>query len=309
MGSRLHRYSKPGINTSSYGRFTVRDYSGIDLSQTDLSGCTFREVILDRTNLRQANLSGSEFRQVALSRTDMCRADLRAANLILTTLDEVDLEGALFGQSHLGYSPIGNCRGLHRTIHTSESHIDFLTLLHSTMLPQEFFQHFGVEPQDYARVQRLRVDLYHDCFISYSSKDTAFAQALRDALIDKGVPCWFAPNDYRINRPWFQSPPSGYELGRDLFNFIDAAEIVVLILSTHSLRSDWVNEEMIRSYQVRRVIPIKVEDIDLNRIDQLRSWYNPIIQGGVLDWRGWNAPEGLEQGMVQLLPLLRKGSG
>ena len=39
---------------------------------------------------------------------------------------------------------------------------------------------------------------YYSCFISYSSKDQAFAERLHADLQSKGVRCWFAPHDIRI---------------------------------------------------------------------------------------------------------------
>ena len=40
--------------------------------------------------------------------------------------------------------------------------------------------------------------LRFSCFISYSSKNEDFALRLRDDLQDKGVTCWFAPEDMKI---------------------------------------------------------------------------------------------------------------
>jgi hypothetical protein len=39
---------------------------------------------------------------------------------------------------------------------------------------------------------------HYSCFISYSSKDQAFAERLHADLQNNGVRCWFAPHDMRI---------------------------------------------------------------------------------------------------------------
>jgi hypothetical protein len=39
---------------------------------------------------------------------------------------------------------------------------------------------------------------YYSCFISYSSKDDAFAKRLHADLQNTGVRCWFAPHDLPI---------------------------------------------------------------------------------------------------------------
>lgn len=306
IGSRLHRYSKPGVNTSGFSRFTTQDYSGADLSQADLSECIFREVILGKVNFQETDLSGSEFRQVSIFDANMKRADMKGANFILTTFDKVDFEDAMLGQSHFGYSPIRNCRGLQQVVYTSQSHADFLTLRHSTRLPNEFVHHLDVELDQYDLITRLRGDFYYDCFISYSTKDEGFVRRLRDTLVTRGVPCWFAPGDYRLNTQWFDRKLSGYELGRDLFNFIDAAEVTLLVLSMHSLNSDWVNEEVIRSYQVRKVIPVWLEDIDLRQVEKERHWYNPIIEKGVIDFRSWKDEEIFNRQTAYLLRSLTR---
>jgi hypothetical protein len=39
---------------------------------------------------------------------------------------------------------------------------------------------------------------YYTCFISYSSKDDSFIHRLHADLQQKGVRCWFAPEDLKI---------------------------------------------------------------------------------------------------------------
>ena len=39
---------------------------------------------------------------------------------------------------------------------------------------------------------------HYSCFISYSSQDDEFAHRLHADLQDKGVRCWFAPEDMKI---------------------------------------------------------------------------------------------------------------
>ena len=71
---------------------------------------------------------------------------------------------------------------------------------------------------------------FYSCFISYSSKDQEFADRLHADLQNKGVRCWFAPHDMPI--------------GAKIIDAIDEAirlrDKVLLILSEHSVSSDWV---------------------------------------------------------------------
>lgn len=80
---------------------------------------------------------------------------------------------------------------------------------------------------------------YSSCFISYSSKDDGFAQRLHDDLQQNGVRCWFAPYDIRG--------------GRKVYEQIDDAirrfDRVLLILSEHSIDSEWVKTEIANARQ------------------------------------------------------------
>ena len=68
---------------------------------------------------------------------------------------------------------------------------------------------------------------FYSCFISYSSKDQAFAERLHADLQAKGVRCWFAPEDMKI--------------GAKILDTIDEAirlrDKVLLVLSDASLAS------------------------------------------------------------------------
>src|ERR1043166_7198975 len=74
---------------------------------------------------------------------------------------------------------------------------------------------------------------FHSCFLSYCS-DEEFAQRLHMDLQNRGVRCWFAPHDIQG--------------GRKIHEQIDAAirgyDKVVLVLSAHSMQSEWVKTEI-----------------------------------------------------------------
>src|ERR671929_94080 len=96
----------------------------------------------------------------------------------------------------------------------------------------------------------------YSCFISYSSRDEDFAQRLHADLQNKGVRCWFAPHDMPI--------------GAKILGAIDEAirlrDKVLLILSEHSIESDWVESEVTRSLDEERerkqivLFPVRIDD-------------------------------------------------
>ncbi len=74
----------------------------------------------------------------------------------------------------------------------------------------------------------------HSCFISYSSKDEEFAQRLHSDLQNNGVRCWFAPEDIKAGR----------KLHEQIGEAINIHEKLLLILSEHSMGSEWVKTEI-----------------------------------------------------------------
>src|ERR1039457_5720723 len=74
----------------------------------------------------------------------------------------------------------------------------------------------------------------HSCFISYSTNDQEFADRLYADLQNKGVRCWFAPHDIR----------GGKKIHEQIDQAIRIYDRLLLILSEHSMRSEWVKTEI-----------------------------------------------------------------
>src|SRR5207248_4388442 len=97
---------------------------------------------------------------------------------------------------------------------------------------------------------------YHSCFISYSSKDDAFARRLYADLQSNNVRCWFAPEDLK----WGAIT----QLGID--EAIHLHDKLLLILSKHSIASGWVEREvktaLTREKREKRVVlfPVRIDN-------------------------------------------------
>ncbi len=166
--------------------------------------------------LNGANLSKAELRYANLSGTDLSEANFSGVELFETVLANIDLSVVM---------SLETCR------HSGPSVIDFRTLEKSHPLPLEFLRGVGLPDNviDYLPSLLSQPIQYYSCFISYSSKDDDFARRIHADLQSKGVRCWFAPHDLPI--------------GGKILDEIDAAirlrDKVLLILSEHSIGSDW----------------------------------------------------------------------
>ena len=97
---------------------------------------------------------------------------------------------------------------------------------------------------------------YYSCFISYSTKDEDFAVKLYADLKAAGVACWFAPEDMKI----------GDKIRDTLHEAVWSRRKLLLILSEHSVHSDWVEEEAEAAIAKERetgtwmLFPIRLDD-------------------------------------------------
>ena len=96
----------------------------------------------------------------------------------------------------------------------------------------------------------------YSCFISYSNQDDEFAQRLHADLQQKGVRCWFAPEDLKI----------GDKFRTRIDESIRVYDKLMVILSENSIRSPWVEEEVEAALEKERkqnklaLFPIRLDD-------------------------------------------------
>ena len=97
---------------------------------------------------------------------------------------------------------------------------------------------------------------YDSLFISYASRDQAFAERLYADLQNKGVRCWYAPEDMKI----------GDEFRSRIDASIHLHDRLLLILSAHSLKSRWVQKEVETAFEKEEkdnrlvLFPIRLDD-------------------------------------------------
>lgn len=149
---------------------------------------------------------------------------------------------------------------------------------------------------------------FHSCFLSYSSKDEQFAQKLHKDLSANGVQCWFAPRDIQ----------GGRKIHEQIFTEIKSRDRLLLILSEHSIKSNWVSSEIAKAIEVQEregrnvIFPIRLVtfdvlqswscfdgDIGKDSAQEIRKYYIP-------DFSEWKNKNKYNKALTALLNCLQK---
>ena len=217
-----------------------------------------------------------------LSGADLSGADLRSAYLNRTVLSGTNLAEAVLHETVLVDLNLDSVVGLERCYQGGPSFIDHRTLQKSGSLPISFLRGVGLpEPLiEYLPALLKQAIQHYSCFISYSTKDQEFAERIHADLQNKGVRCWFAPHDMPI--------------GGKILDEIDAAirlrDKLLLILSEHSIKSDWVEDEVTKAFEEERnrgqivLFPIRLDDAV---IDTNEAWAAKLRARNIGDFRRW----------------------
>jgi hypothetical protein len=309
------------------------DVSWRDLSKSNLSHAFLGNAYLNFTNLHavnfcEARLAGAHFSGATLSWADLRRADLRGAvlmganltgaklcdakmqrsvlngaNFYAADLRESDLSGAQLLSTVFDMNDLSCVRGLDTVAHAGPSTIGIGTIYKSKgNIPEVFLRGAGV-PEDLIVYMRSLVGKaidFYSCFISYSSKDDAFAQRLYADLQAKNVRCW----KFDENAKW----------GEPVWGEIDTAirhyDKIVVICSKDSLQSPPVIREIERALQKedrerRNVLfPIRIDDYLFDEWDHPRK--ADVVSKAIGDFRGWKNLATYSQAFPRLLDALNR---
>jgi hypothetical protein len=274
----FHNTNLNGVNLSRAtlvdGNFTDAVLTNSDLSGTNLARANFEGANLEKARLSICNMGLTKFRKANLSNahllasnfilSDLSYANLSEANLSRTSFHMVVFEGADLSRARLVNSVFARCDlseviGLDKVKHDGPSSVDLSTIYSSRgKIPEVFLKGVGFPDTFIVYAQSLveQPIQFYSCFISYSSKDQSFAERLYADLQNKGVRCWFAPVDLRI----------GDEIRVGIDESIRVHDKLLLVLSKHSIESEWVKKEVETAFereqkQKRRVLfPIRLDD-------------------------------------------------
>jgi hypothetical protein len=237
------------------------EFLGINLAGANLARANLSRAWLINADLSGASLSGSNLELTELTYASLVGAYLDDVIFKQTFLRGVDFNHAIMGGTVFSNVALHKTKNLGRVEHVMPSSLGTEVLsLSRGKIPEVFLRGCGV-PESLivmipALVKAMQPIQYYSCFISYSSKDEKFAQRLHAGLQSKGVRCWYASENLKI----------GDKIRVGIDESIRVHDKLLLILSKHSIESEWVEKEvetaMERERQQKRTIlfPIRLDD-------------------------------------------------
>ena len=241
--------------------------SDAHLGDADLRGANLHGANLTGANLSGANLTGAKLSRARLSGAWLLKANLGGANLTGANLTGANLDGAECAETIWSDVDLSTTVGLDSIVHSGPSTIDFRTLQRSGPLPLVFLRGCGLPENLIQYLPSLlnQAIQFYSCFISYSSKDQEFAEKLHADLQDKGVRCWYAPEDMKI----------GDRFRERIDESIRVHDKLLLILSENSIQSRWVETEVEAAFEREHrqgdtvLFPVR---LDASIMDSNRAW-------------------------------------
>lgn len=327
------RVNNPAIKPDLQGITLYDDLSGINFSETYLVEADICDVNLRWANLREASLEQSSISDVDLSDADlagasltlidsidgmdMSRANLTGAKLWGTIFRKVNFSGTNFCESKMNGTvflgiDLSSAIGLEKVRHLGPSSLDIETIYRSRGdIPLAFLRGAGIPDNfiEYLGSFTKKEFEYYSCFISYSNHDQHFVERLYADLQSNGVRCWFAPHDVQ----------GGKKLNEQIEDAIRFHERLLLILSPHSIISDWVKIEIAKALrrEIREkkqvLFPVRVgisfeqlkdweyfdADIGKSSAREIREYYIP-------DFSNWKSHDSYQEEFAKLLRDLKK---
>jgi hypothetical protein len=275
---------------------------GANLSRTDLTGADLNDALLSGANLSGANLNGAS----------LIGANLGDANCSWVKVKGADFQRALIGDTMFADCDLSEAKGLDLVAHSGPSTIGIDTIYKSRgNIPESFLRGCGV-PEGFITQMRSLVEAvdgiqFYSCFISYSTKDEAFARRLHGRMRDAHLRVWFAPEDMK----------GGAKLHEQIETAIRVYDKLLIVLSESSLQSEWVMTELRKARKAerqsgkRKLFPVRLVDFET-----LHDWECFDADGGkdlavelreyfIPDFSNWKDHDQFETAFSRLLKDLR----
>jgi hypothetical protein len=324
-----------GVNLSE-AVLTDADLSGsllviANLSQANLKRAQFKEASLQGATLCGANLQNADLTSAVLSGTNFSLsgttaheymsvgrpANLRGANLNKAYLSYTNFSDAILDEADLSYTTLfgaifantdlSKVKGLDTVDHKGRSTIGIDTIYHSKgKIPEVFLKGAGVQESFLTNMRSLVESMspidFYSCFISYSNKDQDFAERLYADLQARGVRCWFAPHDMHI----------GDKLRPRIDESILLYDKVLLVLTEHSVASQWVEHEVETALgkelggKLNVLFPIRLDETVLQ---SKTGWASHVrLTRHIGDFTQWKSHDDYQKAFERLLRDLKAGA-
>lgn len=143
----------------------------------------------------------------------------------------------------------------------------------------------------------------YSCFVSYSHEDDAFVQQLVLRLQSAGLNVWYANDDLR----------AGVKLYDQITEAIRRQDKLLVVLSAHSMASEWVTTELRRARREevaahqRKLFPIRLVDMPTLRgweafdADLGKDLAIEVREYFIPDFSNWQDPVAFETAVTRLL--------
>ena len=279
-------------------KLSQTSFFNTDLQGVNLNFCKARSCSFENSNMKNANLRGSDLNSSSFRNTDLTGADLFGVDLTKVKLHGANLENALMAHTILVDVDLREVLNLEKVNHLTPSIIDVNTIFKSSgTLPLSFMRGVGF-PQ-------ILIDYYHSllenpinfysCFISYSSTNQDFAEKLHADLQNKGVRCWFAPEDMKI----------GDKIRPAIDGAIRLRDKLLVILSETSVNSQWVETEVETAMEEERergepvLFPVRIDDAVM---ETKAPWARMLRrERNIGDFTGWKNHDSYQKAFDRLL--------
>jgi uncharacterized protein YjbI with pentapeptide repeats len=322
----------------------IRPYlDDADLSGVDLSGAYFRHtslgrVFLEHTNLKNADLvgamlngsilnhadlsyallGGAILHSVNLSHANLYHADLSYANLRSSFLSGTDFTNSHAQGTNFAELDLSEAIGLETVMHSAPSTIGIDTLYFSAgKMPEVFLRGCGLSDWQIEMAKLHQPDLsneeitdilyrIHDLrahqaiqisplFISYTHTDSPFVDQLEKYLNNKGIRFWRDIHHATAGR-----------LEKQIDRAIRLNPTLLLVLSSHSVESDWVQHET----RLARKLALETKRDVLCPVALDGSWKEcgwperlreQIMEYNILDFSGWENEDAFQRAFRKLV--------
>ncbi len=225
-----------------YANLYDTNFYHADLSHANLYNANLSHANLYQANLFGAHLFGADLFGANLSNADLSHASLSNANLFGTNLSNANLFAANLNEAGIGWTQIGDrdlrmIKGLETVKHHGPSPLSINTVYQSAGdIPEAFVKGTGAPGSfiEYMHMLTAKPFPYFTCFISYASQDELFVRQLHNDLQQEDVCCWFAPKDTEVSDA----------IKKRIDDFIRLYDKLLLIISEHSIASNWIAYEV-----------------------------------------------------------------
>ena len=322
-GADLSGMSLGGVDFRD-ARLTRVDFRGANLQEArlslaNLSRATFIEASLNRASLKETRLS-----HAIIMNADLRDTDLSSAYLHKTVLASTDLTGAYLYKAHFGEAYLNKSRftraafsdttfaasdlslalDLENANHHGPSTLGLDTIHRSRgKIPERFLRGCGLSDADIeyaklsdpgfsnAEINKILYKVYElranqaiqisPLFISYSHADGPFVDKLESHLNNKGIRFWRDVHDMKSGR-----------METQIDRAIRQNPTVLLILSEHSLKSDWVEHEVRTARELEKdlahdvLCPVALDD-GWKHSSWPRRVMEQIMEYNILDFSMW----------------------